>query len=267
MTTALQGTFNFRDLGGLPLEGGGTTAAGVLYRSDALHALTPAGEAELAASDIGVIVDFRTPAERDTARDRLPRGRRITDLHLPLLEGAMSHIVEEAMTARLLGDHLAAGRAAESAMANLPHLGDMYVAMLSHGAAPFVTVARHVAETDPAQASAVVIHCTAGKDRTGVCAAVLLDAVGVTREAIIADYTASATHLAGPWLEAMTREITRFGVEITPPLAELIGGSPAPAIEQALAWLDAEHGGGAGYLRSGGFSDDDLASLRAALTV
>lgn len=51
MTTALQGTFNFRDLGGLPLEGGGTTAVGVLYRSDALHALTPAGEAESPCKD------------------------------------------------------------------------------------------------------------------------------------------------------------------------------------------------------------------------
>lgn len=126
MTTALQGTFNFRDLGGLPLEGGGTTAVGVLYRSDALHALTPAGEAE-------------SPC----------------------------------------------------------------------------------------------------KDRTGVCAAVLLDAVGVTRDAIIADYTASATHLAGPWLDAITHEITRFGVEITPALAELIAGV-RPAAQSARSDLDVD---------------------------
>lgn len=266
MTTQLDGTVNFRDLGGLPLAGGGETSTGVLFRSDALHALTPAGEAELLAGTIGVIVDFRTPAERDAARDRLPRGRAFADVHLPLLEGAMSHVVEEAMTARLLGDHLAAGRAAERAMANLPRLGDMYVAMLGHSAAPFATVARRAAEADTAEASGVLIHCTAGKDRTGVCAAVLLDAVGVTRDAIVADYTSSAANLAGPWFDAMTRDITRFGIEMTPALAELIGGSPPDAIVQALVWLDAQHGGAAGYLRSAGFGDDDLAALRTSLT-
>ncbi|MEV7693654.1 tyrosine-protein phosphatase [Microbacterium sp. NPDC089189] len=265
------GTYNFRDLGGLPLTAGGETAAGVLYRSDALHALTPEGEAIFADLPIGVVVDFRTAAERDTARDRLPHGRHIADLHLPLLEGAMSHLVEEALKARVLGDHTAAGRAAEAAMANLPTLGELYVSMLEHGAASFARVARLVvsgaedAASPGAGADAVLFHCTAGKDRTGVCAAVLLDAVGVERSAIVADYASSEENLRGPWLARMTGMVQGLGVEVTPGLAELIGGTPPAAIEQALAWLD-DRGGSAAYLASGGFGDLELAALRARLT-
>lgn len=262
--TGLEGTVNFRDVGGLPATGE-PTAYGVLYRADALHALTPAGEAELAGSDIGVIVDLRTSAERDMAPDRRPDGRTIPEEHLPLLEGAMSHIVAEAVEARALGDHTAFGRAAERAMAALPTLGELYTQMLEHGATTFAAIARLVAvPPDPAHPG-VLVHCTAGKDRTGVATALLLDAVGVERAAIVSDYAETAQHLSGAWLDAMMRPIERFGIEVTPALAELIGGSPPEAIESALAWMDATHGGSAAYLRSGGLTDDELAALRSRL--
>jgi len=262
--TGLEGTVNFRDLGGLPTSGE-PTAYGVLYRADALHALTPAGEAELAGSDIGVIVDLRTAGERDLAPDRRPESRAIREEHLPLLEGAMSHIVAEAVEARALGDHTAFGRAAERAMASLPTLDELYTQMLAHGAVTFATIARLVAvPPDPAHPG-VLVHCTAGKDRTGVAVALLLDAVGVERDAIASDYAGSAEHLSGAWLDAMTRPIKRFGIDITPPLVELIGGSPPAAIEKALAWVDATYGGSAAYLRSGGLTDDELSALRSRL--
>jgi protein-tyrosine phosphatase len=257
----LDGTFNARDLGGLPLRGGGTTASGVLIRADALHALSPRGVEQLAASPVETIIDFRMGAERDTARDRLPAARRIADVHLPLLEGAMSKVAEEALAAHALGDHTAAGRAAETAMAQLPTLAQMYAQMLEHGAGSFADVARRVADGR----GAVLIHCTAGKDRTGVCAAVLLDAVGVEREAIVADYAESERNLAGAWFERMAGMLTMMGLEITPPLTELMAGSPPAAIEAALSWLD-DHGGAAAYLGTGGLTDDDLDRLRSRLT-
>ena len=264
-TWGLDGTYNFRDLGGLPLREGGTTASGIFYRSDALHTLTPAGDAALAASDIGVIVDFRTAVERDIARDRLPRSRRIREVHLPLLEGAMSHLIEQALKARVLGDHTAAGRAAEQAMAQLPTLGDLYTQMLEHGASAFAQVARLIAgETDDAPA-AVLIHCTAGKDRTGVCAALMLDAAGVERSAVVADYAVSQEHLSGAWLDHMTGMIRKMGVTVTPGLAEIVGGTPPAAIERALAWVDAR-GGSAAYLADGGLTEAELAGLRARLS-
>jgi protein-tyrosine phosphatase len=262
--TELEGTVNFRDVGGLPTSGQ-PTAYGVLYRSDALHALTPAGEAELAASGIGVIVDFRTEEERLAAPDRRPDARRIREVHLPLLEGAMSSMIKESLEARYLGDHTAAGRAAEQAMAALPTLGDLYVSMLEQGAASFAQVARFVATPEDAAHPGVLVHCTAGKDRTGIATALLLDAAGVQRDAIVADYAETQQHLSGAWLDSMTAMVEKFGVTVTPDLAEIMGGSPPAAIEQALAWLD-DHGGSAAYLESGGLTGDELGALRARFT-
>lgn len=257
----LDGTYNFRDLGGLPLRAGGTTTSGVFFRADALHALSPRGVEQLTASPVEVVVDFRTGVERDTARDRLPHARHLRELHLPLLEGAMSHIAEETLAAHALGDHTAAGRAAEKALANLPTLGGMYSGMLEHGASVFARVARLLAEGP----GGVLVHCTAGKDRTGVATAVILDAVGVERDAIVADYARSHANLGGAWFDRMTGMVAMMGVEVTPELAELMAGSPPDAIRTALAWLD-DHGGTEAYLRSGGLTPGELTTLRSRLT-
>lgn len=91
----IDGLYNFRDTGGLPLTAGGKTRAGVLYRSAALGALTPNGLDALAATDIGVVVDFRTQAERDAAPDRVPSSRPIRVVNLSLLQGAMSDMARD----------------------------------------------------------------------------------------------------------------------------------------------------------------------------
>ncbi|MGO8609293.1 tyrosine-protein phosphatase, partial [Rhizobium johnstonii] len=85
VTTPIEGLHNFRDTGGTPLSAGGATRSGVLYRSDSLGALTPAGLAELASTRIGVVVDFRTPEERRSAPDRLPDSRPIHVVELSIL--------------------------------------------------------------------------------------------------------------------------------------------------------------------------------------
>ncbi|WP_162248472.1 tyrosine-protein phosphatase [Microbacterium sp. Root61] len=265
--STLDGTFNFRDLGGFPLTDGGTTRTGVFYRSDALSGLTAAGLAELSASDIGEIVDFRTAMEREMAPNRLPTDPVITVVEAPLMEGAVSGMAQEAaQSAAPTDDPDAAAAATVAALANLPALGDLYVAMLEHGAGTFAEVARLVAASVDERPTAVLVHCTAGKDRTGVATAVVLDAVGVERSAIVADYTATAAHLAGPWADRMFAMVTSMGLPITPALETLIAGSPPEAIEQALAWIEATHGGSAAYLQSGGLTDDELAALRRRLT-
>jgi len=71
--------------------------------------------------------------------------------------------------------------------------------------------------------------------------------------------------LSGAWLDGMTHQVERFGVTVTPALAEIMGGSPAAAIEQALSWID-DHGGSAAYLRSGGLTVDELEALKARAT-
>ena len=265
MTATLEGTFNFRDTGGMPLAGGGASRSGILYRSDALSGLTPTGLEQLAASDIGVIVDFRTPQERQMAPDRLPTSRSFQVVELPLLEGALSGLAQQAMQAMAQTDDPDAVTASMNAvLAQLPTLGGLYVSMLEHGAPSFAAFARLVAAATTDPPTAVVVHCTAGKDRTGVGTALVLDAVCVDRDAIVADYASSQENLDGAWAQGMYAMIEKVGVPLTDQLRELIAGTPAAAIRQALAWVD-EHGGSAAYLQSGGLTDAELDALRARL--
>lgn len=268
MATAslLEGSFNFRDVGGLPLTAGGVTRSGVLYRSDALSGLTAHGLEELADTAIGVIVDFRTPLERMMAPDRLPSTRPFRVVELALLEGALTGLAQQAMQATTQGgDPDAAAAAVGDALAQLPSLGDLYISMLTHGAESFAELARLVAGGSGDE-SATLVHCTAGKDRTGVAIALLLDAVGVARDAIVADYAASEANLSGAWADGMFAMIGAMGVPRTASLDALIASTPPEAIEQALAWVEREHGGAAAYLRTGGLAETELSALRTRLT-
>ncbi|MGX1703028.1 tyrosine-protein phosphatase [Microbacterium sp. NPDC055357] len=266
MTTTLAGTFNFRDTGGMPLTGGGTSTGGILYRSDALSALTPEGLEQLAASDIGVIVDFRTPTEQQMAPDRLPTSRSFHVVELPLLEGAVTGLAQQGLQAVAQGgDPAAKAQAMQQMLAAIPALGDMYISMLQHGAPSFAELARLVGAATVDPPTAVLVHCTAGKDRTGVSTALVLDAVGVERSAVVADYAASQQNLAGPWAQQMYAMVEKFGIPLTDQIRDLIAATPPAAIEQAFAWVDAQ-GGSAAYLQSGGLTDAELAALRTRLT-
>ncbi|GAA4518647.1 hypothetical protein GCM10023160_01130 [Brachybacterium paraconglomeratum] len=287
MTSMFPGTFNARDVGGLPLVGGGTVRAGVLLRSDALATLTDEGLALL--ERVGTVVDLRTPQERETAPNRLPAAGVIRVLERPLLEGAIAQMAEGSagVMAQLAsagpdtgpGADPGAGPSAEmleQLRAKIPTLATLYSSMLEHGATVFADCARAVAapaasdpQTEDSQAvgsprGAVLLHCTAGKDRTGVAIALLLTAAGVEREAIVADYTRSQSELAGPWAERMLEGMRRAGVPPLPEIEQLMVSTPTSAIEVALTEVDAR-GGSAAYLRSGGLREEELALLRSRL--
>lgn len=255
----IEGLVNFRDTGGTPLSGGGATRSGVLYRSAALDAITDAGLRQFAATPIGVIADFRTALEQQLAPDRLPATRPFGAVSLALLEGALPQPATGA-------DGAVAPESFAAVLAQLPTLGELYVSMLSHGAETFARVARLVAASRDDEPTAVLVHCTAGKDRTGVAVALLLDAVGAERDAVVADYAASQDILAGPWADRMLATVSSMGVTVTDDLRTLVTKTPPAAIERALAWVDAEHGSSAAYLRSGGLTDAELAALRERLT-
>ena len=262
----LEGSYNFRDTGGIPLRAGGETRSGVLYRSDALSGLTARGLEQLAATPIGTVVDFRTPMERAMAPDRLPLTRSFRVVELALLEGALTGLAQRAMQAGATGDPDAAAAAVGQALGELPALGDLYVSTLTHGGGAFAELARLVAVADPSSPDrAVLVHCTAGKDRTGVAIALLLDAVGADRDAVIADYSSSEANLSGEWAAGMFALIDMMGVPRTPELDALVAATPASAIGEALDWVDRAHGGSAGYLRAGGLTDLELSALRARL--
>ncbi|MFZ4894756.1 tyrosine-protein phosphatase [Plantibacter sp. Mn2098] len=235
----LAGTANFRDIGGLPTSDGGSTRSGVLYRSDALHRLDDAGRASLAALGVATVVDLRSDAEAL----------------------AMPNAIDE--TLLVVRHDLAAG-AVGTSIASLPTLDELYRTILRDAGPALADIANVVADPHVAGA-AIVIHCTAGKDRTGVATAVLLDAVGVDRAAIVADYARSADNLAGAWADQMLAGIRASGVEPTPDIVTLVTASPAETMARTLLHLDEHYGGAAAYLRAHGVTEDQLGLLAERL--
>lgn len=227
----IERTWNFR------AAGVGVIRPGVLYRSDALDRLTARGRADLAGLGIGTVVDLRSRLDRRIGgRDRL-RGTGATYLPVPI-----------------------SGVGPRTDPATITLTG-LYRTLLTDFAPELARAIRTVAETD----RPVLIHCTAGKDRTGVVVALLLSVAGVARADIVDDYARTGANLAGPWRERMLRRVRRFGVPITDQLAEVLAGSPPAAMIETLDWLDAAHGGVEPYLTSIGVDPEIQDRIRARL--
>jgi protein-tyrosine phosphatase len=157
----------------------------------------------------------------------------------------------------------AAGARAD-AVPQVPSLTEVYGHLLDQHGTDFATVARLVARPADTERPAVLVHCTAGKDRTGVAVALLLDAAGASRDAIIDDYLDTEQNLSGEWAQAMRARIEAAGIPLSDEIEVLLARTPRPAIESVFSRLDAD-GGTAEYLLRHGLSAADLAALRARL--
>ena len=111
-------------------------------------------------------------------------------------------------------------------------------------------------------AGAVLVHCAAGKDRTGTIVAVALEAAGAPRELIAEDYLASGQRIERIIERLCSSETYRHELEGHDPQRH----APVPGtIERVLQIVEAEHGGAADWLLANGFTDDELALLRERL--
>ena len=111
----------------------------------------------------------------------------------------------------------------------------------------------------------MLVHCPAGKDRTGLVVAFALLAAGVDRVEAVADYAQTEDNLRGEWADGMLALVTSHGEEPTPAIVELMTASPAPMLEALLDRIDAEFGSIHGYLLAHGLTDADLRRLRTTL--
>jgi len=172
---------NTRDLGGLP-RNGGLTRMGVLVRSDSMAHLTQVGREAMVAYGVTMVIDLRTDAELQQAPNPCADNAGLAYRHLPLVD--------------------------DSGMVALGELAEMferYLWMLDGRPEAF----RAIFETLAAADGAVVFHCFAGKDRTGLVAALLLGAAGVPNDAIAADFAETDAQLAvryQEWLAAAAPE-------------------------------------------------------------
>lgn len=235
----LAGVSNLRDIGGYP-AGEGISRWGTLFRSDALHRLDDAGRAALGEFGIAHIVDLRGGAERAEAPSALA-GLGVTVHHVP--------VFDDADPAVMATTHV--------------RLDSVYDHMVDDRGGQLAAAVRIIADAAPG--AAVLVHCTAGKDRTGLVVAFALCAAGIDRAAVVEDYAATAANLRGAWADEMLAGLADRGFAPTPEVVALVTASPADLLERLLDRIDAEHGSMDAYLRAQGLTDDELARLRAAL--
>lgn len=227
---------NARDLGGLPARDG-RTRFGALVRTDSLTRLTPAGQAAMLAHGVTNVVDLRS--RRELAAAPSPVRDHAGYRSLPFFDDAS----------------MAQPSRYDSAWEN-------YLHWLGTQASRIAAIVRGIAEAPP---GGVLVHCVAGKDRTGVVIALVLSVAGVDRDAIAADYALSTW-----WNEAVPDVESTEELAGTPEAAERARDRriyyPRPEnITGMLAELDRRHGGAEGYLAGIGVGADVRERLRDRL--
>jgi protein tyrosine/serine phosphatase len=238
-TIDLEGTLNFRDLGGYPTADRRAVRWRQVFRSDALHHLTRQDVAHLREEiGLGVVIDLRSSAElRSEGRGPLAH-EAVAFHHLPLFDG-------QAVTAAPAADMT---------------LTDRYFLLAEFAKEPIGRVVSLLA----ASAAPAVYHCAAGKDRTGVVSAVLLGLLGVPDPVIVADYAATQENLDAIVERLMATEGYYEMLSALPP--DTLHAEPE-TMAGFLARLRDAYGSMDAYARSAGVGDEAIAALRARLLV
>jgi protein-tyrosine phosphatase len=243
----LEGAMNFRDVGGYPTVDGRRVRTGLVYRSDGLHALTEADCAVVGALGLRTVWDLR----RDVERERRP-----SVAHTPGLEAVVIAIGDNgpvAQQAELL-DMVLSGELPE---ADDAFMVDEYVRMLDEHAAEFGRLLGGL--TEPGALPAL-FHCMAGKDRTGVAAAMLLLLLGVERSTVLDDYELTNEYRSNRRIAELTPQLEASGIDVEKVRPLL--SARRPVLEGALDHMgDAE----AFVLGPAGLSPATVARLRALL--
>jgi protein-tyrosine phosphatase len=233
-----------RDLGGLETAAGGRTRHGAVVRADNVRGLTATGWEAALAHGVRRVVDLRFANE--------------------VPGEPPAHEAVEVVSVSLFGRYdPVAARAAEAFFRTDDDLSDVVASRYTHTlvnrAEGVGAAVAAVADADPG--TGVVVHCFAGKDRTGIVSALLLALADVPDEIVAADYQASE-----PGVEALSQEWFAAAADD----AELafrrrICRAPGEGMRKVLAWLHESAGGPAAYLRQAGLTERQLERLRARL--
>ena len=236
---ALEGASNFRDLGGYPGAGGARVRRGRVFRSDHLAALTAGDRESLGALRLTHSIDFRGVHESAELPYRIDGVRNVALCIEPTVVQRLRVLLSQGQT--------------PSTAETVELMRDTYRGFVRDHGPTFARFLRHLL----AHPTPVVFHCTAGKDRTGFAAALLLDVLGVPRPTIMEDYL-------------LTNELYRR-------LASVEGSGPAHVMEvvwqvqpaflqAAFDVIDQEYEGLWGYVNGAlGFGSEEVAALRDGL--
>jgi protein-tyrosine phosphatase len=225
----LDGTMNLRDLGGWSTASGQAVIRGQVYRSDRLSLLSETDLARLAAMGIGTVIDLRYEAEVAVHPSRLwttvtrhvaiPMGGQLADQRSfvdQILAGEVDQVTED-------------------------DVGASYLDLLQDHATGFGQALEVLLDSGPS-----LFHCTAGKDRTGLLAMLVLSTVGVADRDVLHDFSLSNQYRAERRMTELRPVFEERGLDIErfrPALS-----APPPALATALAWLREMFGSVGSYL-------------------
>ncbi|WP_160050368.1 MULTISPECIES: tyrosine-protein phosphatase [unclassified Nocardiopsis] len=189
---------NFRDLGGLRTATGHTVRRGLVYRSDALHSIDADELPVYEGLGIRQLVDLRTPHERQSLPDITPEGAEYAAVAVQDPEAAGANF-----SLSLADPEKARSMFADGAAERFMH--QVYRELVTDAEA--LTGYRDLVERAAKGPTALVFHCSAGKDRTGWGAALILQLLGADRATVVADYLASNERQANTdkWMRALAR--------------------------------------------------------------
>jgi protein-tyrosine phosphatase len=228
------GAVNLRDVGGLR-AGSSVTRHGVLFRSGNLARLDPSGTRALAELGLRRVIDLRDDVEVVREPSRLD-GVDVVTQRVPLFLGSVESFFRDDLS-----------------------LDEMYRRLVDDSSARVVDVVRGILADQP-----VLVHCTVGKDRTGVTVALTLAAAGVDPDAVVADY-ARTEGLLPEYRNRRVVEMLRAMHPEAVHLEDLATRSPAPVMRALLVDVADRYGSVADYLRAHGLADDELVELRRVL--
>ncbi|GAA0342728.1 tyrosine-protein phosphatase [Actinoallomurus spadix] len=252
----LEGAVNVRDLGGLPTADGGAIRPGALLRSDNLQDLTPADIRHLVTGrGLRNVVDLRSESEVNlTGPGPLTREPAVTIHHLSLFTEGGRYTDVDADT--IDTDKILPWQNRQEDGPETDRSVGHYLGYLADRPDSVVRALRVI----PVGTS--IVHCAAGKDRTGVVIAFALHVAGVPREEIVADYAAT-----GERLEAILARLRS-----SPIYAQDLDSRPADThmphpqtMEKFLAVVDERFGGPLGWLERHGWTEEDTTALRTTL--
>ena len=224
---------NARDLGGLPAKNG-YTRFGAVIRSDSLHRLTDVGWTHLAAYGVTTILDIRTRRECNALPIRVQGA--IHYCNVPLLDDAAYARVSRRFDLE----------------------GDNYIWQLEHRPRQIGTILTAIAH---APSGGVLVHCAAGKDRTGLITALVLTVAEVDRDVIAADYALSAAALLPVMEEHRAGEADLLARDRVQSMYQ----SPPEAILGLMAELEVRYGDLIEYLRFAGARKEVQERIKARL--
>lgn len=192
----LKGAGNFRDLGGYGTGDGRIVKYNCVFRSNSLARLTDDDLTVLKEIDIKYVFDFRVKKEVELSPDRLPEDCDINYLNMPVVHGEFD--AEVAMKRIQSGD---------TAWLTDEFMIEGYKKNIDEFADTWGAIVRHLADQ---KSLPLVFHCTAGKDRAGTCAALILLTLGVPEETVIYDYELTNIYLK-EWVDMIRQTVRSDG--------------------------------------------------------